>query len=102
MSGDVPPEAAAELDKTLDDMAHHASESANEWAVAIKQSLTTALNQKYNSDALAKDVAAFWARSVRDSARGWTDLAKLAAAIAALPSKPPEPSHGSTDSGSEA
>jgi hypothetical protein len=96
MSDDGSPEAAAEFEDALGDMERHMSESARDCAVAVKKSLTTALDQKYTSEALAKDLAAFWARGVRDMARGWTDLAKLATAIAALKPTPPAPPTGST------
>lgn len=95
MSDDGSPEAAAEFDDVLGDMARHASESANECALAVKKSFTTALDREYTSEGLAKDLAGFWARGVRDVARGWTDLAKLATAIAALKPTPPAPPAGS-------
>lgn len=93
---DGSPEAAAEFDDALDDMARHASESAKECVVAVKQSFTTALDEEYTAETLAKDVAGFWARGVRDVARGWTDLAKLATAIAGLEPTPPPSSPGTT------
>jgi hypothetical protein len=86
MSDDGAP-AAANLDAALKEVTDHMTASARECVTALKTSLTTALDRKYTSEELAKDMAGFWGRGMRDMARAWTDAAKLAAAISALPSK---------------
>jgi len=86
--------AAAVLDTALTEIADHASSSAREFVTALKTSLTTAIDQKYTSEALANDLAGFWARGVRDVARGWSDLAKLTTAIGALKPSPTPPPTG--------
>jgi hypothetical protein len=98
MSDDGAP-AAGDLDAALKEMTDHMTASAREFATALKASLTTALDRKYTSDELAKDMAGFWGRGMRDMARAWTDAAKLAAVISALPSKPTAEAGSTTAAG---
>ena len=83
----------SDVDDALDLAAKHASESAREWLTAVKESFEKALDKDYDAQLLAKDVAAFWARAVRDGARAATDAALVARALAA---HVPEPAPGPT------
>jgi|RhiMethySRZTD1v2_1073278.scaffolds.fasta_scaffold04866_12 hypothetical protein len=97
-----PPEPPhSDVDDALDLAAKHASESAREWLDAIKGSFETALDKKYDAELFAKDVAAFWARTVRDGARVATDVALVARALAAhVPEPAPDPTSAGEAGGS--